>query len=191
LVYVTGTVDAPLVGVLHGLFKFLPSMTGTTQWDGHVYAIHDDIVDSSRAVTPLSIPGAIFNKTVAIVVPVVGSMDAMWAAHKIATLDVACLAPMVAAAPNSESVTTRYYMGIPNQYVERVMAKPTRTPSEFWDEVCAVIIADGVGAECSPLIDWGRVVSTYSYRRRQPPPWPPASTGIARRHFSQAVDGQG
>jgi hypothetical protein len=98
LVYEMGTVDSPRVGVMHGLFKFLPSMTGPSLWDGHIYAIEDDIVDSSRAVTTLSIPGAIFNKTVAIVVPVVGSMDAMWAAHNTATPDVACLAPMVAAA---------------------------------------------------------------------------------------------
>jgi hypothetical protein len=162
LVYVTGTVDAPRVGVVHGLFRFLPSMTGPTPWDGQVYALHDDIVDASRAVTPLVIPGAIFNKTATVHVPTVATMGPVWAAHVAATPDVACLEDITAGDPNTEPITTRNYMGVPNQYVELVMSKPSRTPSEFWHEVCERIIADGEAVDCVPLIDWGRVVSTYA-----------------------------
>jgi hypothetical protein len=53
-------------------------------------------------------------------------------------------------------------MGIPNQYVECVMANTSRTPDEFWHDVCEAIIANGVAANCAPLIDWGRVASTYA-----------------------------
>jgi hypothetical protein len=162
LVYVSGTADAPRVGVLHGLFRFLPSMTGQTPWDGQIYALHDDIVDDSRAVTPLSTPGAIFNKATAVHVPTLGTMTAVWAAHNTATPNVSCLDTIAAGDPQTESVTTRYYMGVPNQYVALVMANVSRTPSQFWHEVCEVIIADGVAAECAPLLDWGRVASTYA-----------------------------
>jgi hypothetical protein len=162
LVYVTGTVDAPRVGVLHGLFQFLPSMTGPTPWDGQVFALHDNIVDASRAVTPLSIPGAILNKTTAVHVPTIATMGAVWAAHIGATPDVSCLEDITAGDPNTEPVTTRNYMGVPNQYAELVMSKPSRTPAEFWQEVCKRIIANGVAANCAPLIDRGQVASTYA-----------------------------
>jgi hypothetical protein len=53
-------------------------------------------------------------------------------------------------------------MGVPNQYAKLVMGNTAQSPSAFWEEVCERIIADGFGAECAPLIDWGRVVSTYA-----------------------------
>jgi hypothetical protein len=42
LVYLGGTVAAPRVRSVHGLFKFAPSLAGPSQWDDQVFGLHDE-----------------------------------------------------------------------------------------------------------------------------------------------------
>jgi hypothetical protein len=128
LVYLGGTVAAPRVLSIHGLFKFAPSLAGASQWDDDVFGLHDDVATNHRSVTPLALPTGVLNRTAAIHVPVLASMDAAWTAAVTAAAATVGLGPYVAGDVDTEPVTTRFGMGIPNQYVELVLSNQNCTP---------------------------------------------------------------
>jgi hypothetical protein len=162
LVYLGGTVPAPRVLSVHGLFKFAPSLAGASQWDDNVFGLHDDVSGGHRAVTPLALPNGVLNRTAGVHVPVLANLDAAWAAALAADATSTSLGPYVAGDPNTESVTTRFVTGVPNQYVELVLSNQDCSPRTFWTVVIGQIITDGNGAACSALVNWARVACTLS-----------------------------
>ena len=162
LVYLGGTIAAPRVMFVHGVFKFAPSLTGPSQWDDQVFGLHDDLAVNYRSVTPLTFPNGVLNRTRGTHVPTLAAMDAAWTAALAADPDAVGLGPYTAADADAEAVNTRFVSGIPNQYVELVMSNQGCTPHTFWELVVGQIRADGNEGACSALVNWARVACSFS-----------------------------
>ena len=108
LVYLGGTLAAPRVMYVHGVFKFAPSMAGPSQWDDQAFGLHDDIAGTHRAVTPLALPNGVFIRTGGTHVPTLANMDAAWTAALTADATSTGLGPFTVGDADTEPVNTRF-----------------------------------------------------------------------------------
>jgi hypothetical protein len=160
----------PEVHVLHRPTRYAPTLGVTSRWDDQNFCFASDI-GAGNQITTVHWPDNAFARTVPVVVPMMADMDHQWTAA--AGSD--CVGPYAVGTPNTEEIRTRFLVPVPAAYTRLVMAHQVFTPRELWTDLVHLILADGQGAPCAPLIDWARVAATYRQATGADPQDPPAS----------------
>lgn len=149
-----GADDPGLIQGYHRLCKYTPMIGETTSLDNSGYAFLGDVY-GGNAPASVVMDNDLFNRCTSVIVKVPLATDQHFAAHPNDDL----MGPYDAAEPDTETVTTRFAMFIPNKYLTMVMEQGL-TPREAWLRIRAAIVTAGEEATMQPLINWLRVALT-------------------------------
>ena len=149
-----GADDPGQIQGYHRLCKYIPQIGEVTGLDNVGYAFLGDVYGGNAPATVI-MDNDLFNRCTSVRVKTPLAIDQHFAAHS----DDELLGSYDAAEPDTETVTTRVAMFIPNKYVTMVMDQGL-TPCEAWLRIRATIVAAGEEATMAPLINWFRVALT-------------------------------
>ena len=148
-------VDAPgVIQGYHRLSRYQPSLVSATPFDNVAYAFLGD-VQAGQAPHTVVWGENKFHQATAIQVPTADNLDQLLAAAP----DAEMVGPFAAGDPDTEQLTVRYAVFVPNRYMA-ILLDDHLTPRQAWQRIRGAIITDGLAQECSPLIDWLRCAIT-------------------------------
>ena len=152
--YPNGPDDPGTIQGFHRLVRYEAGLAHPTPFDNIGYAFMGDLIDGQA---PISIVwhDEYFNRVANVQVPTAAEMDTLIAGD----LNAPQFGPFNNGDPNTETVTTRYCMFIPDRIMGLFLGR-SWTPREAWVQIRPALIQDGLGADCEEFLIWLRVALT-------------------------------
>jgi hypothetical protein len=138
----------------HRVTRYQPSLVGQSPFDNIAYAFLGDVRNGQAPHTVIW-DDACFNRAVAVQTPTAANLDQLLAADPAAEL----VGPFAAGDADTESVTVRNAVFIPNRYMA-ILLDDHLSPRQAWQRIRGALVANGLAQECEPAIDWLRVALT-------------------------------
>jgi len=139
---------------VHMASKFVSALDGTTTpWDGLGFATLGDVTQAN--VTTIHLPDTIFRPRMNTRVKTLAYFE-----EHLDELGAYGLAPPEADEDETELVSTRQIMFLPNKYAALLMQPAGYTVRQVWDILRPAMADNGDLNHCRPLLKWLRVAST-------------------------------
>jgi hypothetical protein len=138
----------------HRVTPYQPSLVGASPFDNVAYSFLGDVRNGQ---TPHTIvwDDTYFNRAPAVQVPTAANLDQLLAANPAAEL----VGPFAAGDADTESLTVRNVVFIPNRYMAMLL-DDNMSPREAWQQIRGALVNDRMEQDCAPLMDWLRVAIT-------------------------------
>jgi hypothetical protein len=127
-----------------------------TPYDNQGLAFFGDLISGVQAPATVIIPDTLYNQLPVVQVPTHGLVEQELAANPQATL----LGPYPAGTNDVDPIITRQLVVVPNCYV-RPFLTTGLAPVQAYTLLHGMIMQDGNGVACAPLLDWLRTTLTH------------------------------